>query len=78
MTLSRDTAKTLMKVIEACGTGLFGALPALEAELSPDEFGRIKREIARVITVMDSSISAKIAAEYPDLAPEAVPIAHKL
>ena len=78
MTLSCETAKTLMTVIEQYGAGLFGALPALEAELSPDEFSRIKREIARVITVMDSLISTKIAAEYPDLAPEAVPIAHKL
>ena len=68
----------MMTVIEECGAGLFALLPALEAELSPDEFGRIKREIARVITVMDSSISAKIAAEYPELALEAVPIAHKL
>jgi hypothetical protein len=75
---SRETAKTLMKVIEECGRGLFAVLPALESELSPDEFKRIKREIARVISTMDQSISAKIAAEYPDLAPEAVPIAHKL
>ena len=78
MALSRETAKALMKIIEECGVGLFGVLPALEAELSPDEFKRIKREIGRVISVMDESISAKIAAEYPDLAPEAVPIAHKL
>jgi hypothetical protein len=53
-------------------------LPALEAELSEEEFRRIKREIGRVISVMDESISAKIAAEYPDLAPEALPIVHKL
>ncbi len=78
MPLSRETAKTLMNVIETCGKGLFAALPALEAELSADEFKRIKREIARVISTMDQSISAKIASEYPDLAPEAVPIAHKL
>lgn len=78
MALSRETAQRLMSVIEGCGKGLFAVLPALEAELSADEFKRIKREIARVISVMDESISAKIAAEYPDLAPEAVPIAHKL
>lgn len=78
MTISRETSKKLMKVIEECGTGLMGVLPALEAELTPDEFGKIKREIARIIITMDSAISAKIAAEYPDLAPEAVPIAHKL
>lgn len=67
-----------MLVIEGCGKGLFATLPDLEVELSPDEFKRIKREIGRVISVMDESISAKVAAEYPDLAPEAVPIAHKL
>jgi hypothetical protein len=78
MALTRETAKRVMKVIEECGAGLFAVLPALEAELTPDEFKRIKREVARVISVMDESISAKIAAEYPDLAPEAVPIAHKL
>jgi hypothetical protein len=76
--ISRETAKILMKIIVECGNGLVGVLPALETELSPDEFKKIKREIGRVISVMDDSISAKIAAEYPDLAPEAVPIAHKL
>ena len=78
MALSRETAQRLMSVIEGCGKELFAVLPALESELSPDEFKGIKREIARVISIMDSSISAKVAAEYPDLAPEAVPIAHKL
>ena len=78
MPISRTTAEGLMKVIERCGQGLFSFLPALEQELTPEEFKKIKREIARVITTMDSSISAKIAAEYPDLAPEAAPIAHKL
>jgi hypothetical protein len=67
-----------MHVVVECGKGLFGMLPTLEAELSPQEFKVIKREIARVISTMDESISAKVAAEYPDLAPEAVPIAHKL
>jgi hypothetical protein len=38
---------------------------------------RFKREIAPVMNVMDSSVSAKIAFEYPDLALTAVPIAHK-
>ncbi len=78
MPLSRESSKRLMQVIEECGKGLFAVLPALEAELSPEEFKRIKREIARVISVMDESISAKVAAEHPDLAPEAAPIAHKL
>jgi len=78
MAFTRETAQKLMSVIEECGKGLFAVLPTLEAELSPDEFKRMKREIARVITTMDESISAKIAAEYPDLAPEAAPIAHKL
>lgn len=77
MSLSRNTAQSLRSVIEACGKGQFAVLPALEAELFSDEFKRIKHEIGRVISVMDESISAKIAAEYhPDLAPEAVPIAH--
>ncbi len=67
-----------MQVIEDCGKGLLAALPALEAELSPEEFKRIKREVGRVISVMDESISAKVAAEHPDLAPAAIPIAHKL
>jgi len=78
MAFSRETAQKLMRVIEGCGKGLFALLPELEAELSPDEFKRVKREIARVVTTMDESLSAKVAAEYPDLAPEAVPIAHKL
>jgi hypothetical protein len=62
-----------MRVIEDCGKGLFALLPKLAAELSPDEFKRVKREIARVVTTMDESLSAKVAAEYPELAPEAVP-----
>lgn len=78
MAFPRETAQKMMRVIEDCGKGLFALLPELEAELSPDEFKRVKREIARVITTMDESLSAKVAAEFPDLAPEAVPIAHKL
>jgi hypothetical protein len=78
MPISRDTARDIMSTIDACCTGLFSVLPKLEAELSQEEFARIKREFGRVIGVMDSSISAKIAAEYPDLAPTAVPTAHKL
>lgn len=49
-----------------------------EAELTPDEFRRIKREIGRAISVTDEPISAKVAADYPELAPEAIPIAPKL
>lgn len=67
-----------MDVIEECGKGLFVLLPVLEAELTPEEFKSLKREVGRVISTMDECISAKVAAEYPDLAPEAVPIAHKL
>jgi hypothetical protein len=67
-----------MTAVEECGKRLFAALPALQAELSEGDFRKIKREIGRVITTMDSAISAKVAAEYPDLAPEAVAIAHKL
>jgi hypothetical protein len=78
MSISRETAQGLMGVIERCGKDLFTFLPMLEQELAPEEFKKIKREIGRVIATMDSSISAKIAAEYPDLAPEAVPIAQKL
>jgi hypothetical protein len=78
MPLSRATARSLMHVIEECGKGLFALLPTLESELTPEEFERIKREIGRVITTMDAALSAKVAAEYPDLAREAVPIAHKL
>jgi hypothetical protein len=78
MALTRETAKRVMNVVESCGAGLFAELPALEVELTPDEFKRMKREIAWVIAVMDASISGKIAAVYPDRAPEAVPIAHKI
>jgi hypothetical protein len=78
MAISRETAQGLMNVVEECGKGLFAMLPVLEAELTPEEFKRLKREVARVISTMDECISAKVAAEYPDLAPEAVPIAHKL
>ena len=78
MPISRNTAQHMMAVIDGCCSGLNSLLPALEAELSSDEFKRIKREIARVINVMDSSVAAKIAFEYPDLAPTAIPIAHKL
>ena len=77
MPFSRDTAKKLMHVIEACGNGLFALLPDLQRELGPEEFEKAKREIGRVIATMDQALSAKVAAEYPDLAPEAVPIAHR-
>jgi ribosomal protein L29 len=75
---STTTAALLMTIVKDCGKELFAALPALQSELSEDEFRKMKREIARVITTMDSAISAKVATEYPDLVPEAVPIAHKL
>jgi hypothetical protein len=78
MPLSRTSAERLMRAIEECGRGLASELPALQAELTPAEFKAIKREIARVISTMDSAISAKVAFEYPDLAQEAAPIAHKL
>lgn len=78
MAFSRTTAALLMTIVEDCGKQLFAALPALQSELSKDEFQKMKREIARVITTMDAAIAAKVAAEYPDLAPEAVPIADKL
>jgi hypothetical protein len=78
MTISRMTGQGIMKVIESCGRELSGFLPTLEKELSPEDFKKMKREIGRVITTMDDCLAAKIAAEYPDLAPEAVPIAHKL
>ena len=78
MSITRETAQKLMTIVVECGNSLISTLPVLEQELTPEEFKRIKREIGRVIGCMDDSISAKIAAEYPDLAPEAVPIAHKL
>jgi hypothetical protein len=77
MPISRATASSLMHVVEDCGRGLMACLPALQNELSPEEFRRMKRGIGRVIATMDQSVSAKVAAEYPDLAPEAVPIAHE-
>jgi len=67
-----------MAIVVECGNRLISTLPALEQELTPDELKRIKREIGRVIGCMDDSISAKIAVEYPDLAPEVVPLAHNL
>ena len=78
MAFSRHTATKLMRVVEDCGKGLFALLPDLEKELTPAEFTALKREIGRVIATMDQSLSAKVAAEYPDLAAEALPIAHKL
>jgi hypothetical protein len=78
MPLSRNTAQQMMTVINECCGRLNSLLPTLEVELSAEEFGRMKREIARVMNTLDSSLSAKIAFEYPDLAPVAVPIAHKL
>jgi hypothetical protein len=78
MEISRATAAELMEIIVECGNRLVKLLPKLESELSPEDFRKIKREVGRVISVMDESLSAKVAAEYPDLAPEAVPIAHKL
>jgi hypothetical protein len=77
MPFSRETATKLMHVIETCGKDLVALLPDLQRELSPEEFKKAKREIGRILSVMDDSLSAKVAAEYPDLAPEAVPIAHK-
>ena len=78
MAMSRSTAEQLIKVVVGCGQSLCNLLPALESELSPDEFKKIKREIGRVISTMDDSIAAKVAHQYPDLAPEAAPIAHGL
>jgi hypothetical protein len=78
MALSRSTAQSLMQVVVTCGNGLFALLPKLESELTPDEFSRIRREIGRVISTMDTALSAKVADQYPDLAPEAVPIRTKL
>jgi hypothetical protein len=68
----------MMAVINGCCAGLNELLPVLQTELSSDEFKRMKREIGRVMNTLDSSLSAKIAFDYPDLAPVAVPIAHRL
>ena len=78
MPFSKTTAALLMTIVEDCGKRLFATLPTLQSELSEDEYKKMKREIARAISTMDSAIAAKVAAEYPDLAPEAVPIADKL
>jgi hypothetical protein len=78
MPISRKTAEKLMTTIVLCGTDLVSTIPDLETELTPEELRKMKREIGRIISVMDCSISAKIAHQYPDLAPEAVPIAHPL
>ena len=67
-----------MAIVEECGVGLSRLLPTLEDELSQHEFKAMAREIGRVVSTLDDSISAKVAAEYPELAPEAVPIAKKL
>lgn len=66
-----------MTLIEHVGVEFCTFLPILESELDPDEFRTYKREIGRIITTMDDCISARVAAEFPDLAPEAVPIAYR-
>jgi hypothetical protein len=76
--ISRDTAQQMMAVIDGCCTGLNELLPVLQTELSSDEFKRMKREVGRVMNTLNSSLTAKIAFGYPDLAPAAVPIAHPL
>lgn len=67
-----------MEIVVNTGNSFVRLLPILEAELSEEEYKVVKREIGRIISTMDRSISAKIAYQFPDLAPEAVPIAHKI
>ena len=78
MPFKEETAKRIMSHIVKSGNGLISLLPELEQELTEQEFKVIKREIGRIIGTMDSALSAKVAHQYPELAPEAVPIAHAI
>jgi len=78
MSFTRETAQNLMAAINQCAAGLCSTLPALEQELTPDEFKVMKREIGRILGVMDSSVSAKVSYYFPDLATDAAPLAHPI
>jgi hypothetical protein len=73
MPFSRDTAAKLMRVIETCGKDLVTLLPDLQRELSPEEFKKAKREVGRILSVVDESLSAKVAAEYRTWLPRRYP-----
>ena len=78
MPLSRATAQQLMAAIESCGMRLFAVLPALEQELTPEEFAKMRHEISAIISTMDSSISVHVAHAHPDIAPQMVPWARPI
>jgi len=78
MPITRPTAVELMDIVNTSAKRFIQLLPTLERELTEEELKRIKREIGRVLGTMDDGISAKVAAEFPELAPQALPIAHKL
>ena len=67
--MKKITAEKIASVVRGNANSLTSLLPSLEAELTEDEFQFYKREIARVLTVMDSGLIQPLLTEHPEIDP---------
>lgn len=64
-----ETAKLVVKTLEENNKRLFSLLPEIEASCEPEEFGKLKREIARVANGIDMNLYPLVLSQYPELDP---------
>lgn len=67
--MKKITAEKIASVVRSNADSLTSLLPCLETELADDEFQFYKREIARVLTVMDSGLIQQLLIEHPEIDP---------
>ena len=66
--MKRDTAEAVVAKLKVCVAELNDAVcTILEADCAPDEHAYFKREIARVMNLIDEHLNQRIWDEYPDL-----------
>lgn len=65
--MRRETAELIASAVRASSVALTGLLPVLEEDLTDQEFQVYKREIARLLTKMDTELIQRFAIEHPDV-----------
>lgn len=68
--MDRKTAESVVEVVNRCVDELIASLALVEKAVPPDEFGKYKRGVARVINTFDVEIVERVSLDYPDLKPK--------
>jgi hypothetical protein len=67
--MDRKVAEQIVALANSMIDQLISTLEPVERAVSPEEFARYKRGIAKVINTFDVEVIERVAAEYPDLRP---------